>query len=79
MTNMLIKCPCGKRFPLNPKKHENDKVVFCPFCRMPHTNSLFNKQWKPNEEYWKERKARGLGRPFTIGDMRRILQGLVHR
>ena len=76
----LIKCSsCGKRFPLNPEKHQNDKVIFCPWCRMPYTNSFFNSEWKPNEKWWKEREKKGFSKPFTLTDMRRILSGLIRR
>jgi len=74
---VLIKCVCGKRFPVNTWKHPNRRRVFCPFCRTPHENSFFNPEWKPNEKYWEERRKRGFSRPFTLAEMRRRLSGLI--
>lgn len=73
MVNVLVKCVCDKRFPVNPEKNTNRKVVFCPWCGMAHTNSFFDASWKPNEKYWKEREARGFSQPFTISAMKRTL------
>ena len=71
----LIKCKnCKKSFPVNTWKHPDRKEVFCPFCRTGHTNRFFDKTWKPNEDWHKNKHK---SRPFTIGDMRRILGGLV--
>ena len=73
---IVIKCSnCNKGFPVNPEKHLNDRVIFCPWCRRPYTNSFFDPEWKPNEDYWKKREKRGMGRPFTIADLRRLLGG----
>jgi len=79
MPNVLIKCVCGKCFPLNPDKHKHRKVVFCPWCRTAFENSFFDPEWKPNEKWWKEREKKGFSKPFTLADMRRILSGLVRR
>jgi len=73
----LVKCGgCGKKFPVNTWKHPNRKTVHCPFCKAPHKQSLFDETWKPNEQW---HKGKHTTRPFTIGDMRRILQGLIKR
>lgn len=75
----LVKCGnpmCGKKFPISTWKHPNRKVVHCPFCHTPHTTSHFDPEWKPNEKW---HKGKHKSSPFTLGDMRRILQGLYRR
>ena len=60
----LIKCKCGKRFPVNPLKHPRDDYLYCPFCHRPIRNPYkqrslsFNLKWlkrKVNEwRYYRE-------------------------
>jgi len=72
----LIKCRvCGKRFPVTTWKRPYRKVIFCPWCRTPYTNSFFDPEWKPNLK-WHEGKHRS--RPFTIADMRRALSRMLN-
>jgi len=72
----LIKCKCGKRFPVNKWKHPNRRIVFCPFCRQVYENKWYDPTWRPNEKYW---KGRTKSRTFTLADMRRILSGMYRR
>jgi len=48
----LVKCECGKRFPVNPLKHPRDDYLYCPFCHTPIRNPYkqrilpsFNLKW----------------------------------
>ena len=73
----LVKCgnpDCGKRFPVNTWKHPDREIIYCPFCKTPHKNRFFSKEWKPNETWHKNRH---ISKPFTIADMRRSLEGAV--
>jgi len=52
MMSVLIKCECGKRFPINPLKHPRDDFVYCPFCHRAIENPYkqrilpsFNLKW----------------------------------
>ena len=35
MATILVKCPNGHRFPVNPKKHLNRREKYCPRCKAP--------------------------------------------
>jgi hypothetical protein len=72
----ILTCTCGKRFPINKWKHPNRKIVYSPCCKVPFKNKFFNKEWKPNEQWHKNKH---IGKPFTVGDMRRILQGIFNK
>lgn len=67
----LIKCSCGKKFPFNPRKHQNKKTLCCPFCGVEHPNPKFDSTWVPNPEW---RSGETGSKPFTITDMRRAIQ-----
>jgi len=57
----LIKCKCGRRFPVNPLKHHRDDYLYCPFCRRPIENPYkqrvlpsFNLKWlKEKIDEWR--------------------------
>lgn len=74
MSVIIIKCKCGKGFPVNTWKHPNRTEVQCPFCRTPYKNSYFDNGWKPNEE-WNKNKHKS--QPFTIAAMRRAIAGAI--
>lgn len=51
----LIKCECGKRFPVNPLKHTRDECVYCPFCGRAVKNPYKRRSLQFNLG-WLERK-----------------------
>lgn len=59
MRNLLLKCGCGRRFPLNPSKHQKDKEVLCPSCLSPVPNPAYNPGWLPRPREIKERVVMG--------------------
>jgi hypothetical protein len=63
---MLLKCPCGKHFPFNPSKHEQDEFIYSPCCKLevknpefkPGTLAQFNPRWIAEKiKKFRERRA----------------------
>ena len=55
----LIRCECGRRFPVNPDKHLNRDYRICPFCGRTHRKEgLFSKEFNPNPKWAEMRKQR---------------------
>jgi hypothetical protein len=73
---ILVKCECGKRFPVNPNKHVHDDEIKCPFCGFMHKNNFKDNNWKPNEEWHKNKH---ISKPFDVAAMRRSLEKAFKR
>jgi hypothetical protein len=73
--NELIKCVCGKQFPVNYSKHPNRKVVYCPFSGHSFKQRVTDDAWVPNASWWKERLGK-VSKPFTLESMRKVMAGL---
>jgi Zn-finger nucleic acid-binding protein len=56
---VLVKCSnCFKRYPINPKKHKDREIKYCPFCKTPHkVKGRFGK-FLPNPQWPKEKLHR---------------------
>ena len=52
----LIKCECGRRFPVNPLKHPRDDHLYCPFCRRPVKNPYKQRILPSFDPRWLKRK-----------------------
>ena len=57
----LMKCECGRRFPVNPLKHPRDDYIYCPSChraiKNPYKQRIlpsFNLKWlKEKIDRWR--------------------------
>jgi lipoate-protein ligase A len=75
--NLLIKCPCGFRFPVNPKKHLNRDYRICSRCGRYHKRKIFGKGFKPNREYAERRKQRKEQSRQKFIEQLRTLRGII--
>ena len=69
MSTILVKCPNGHRFPINPKKHLDRRERFCPRCKaevkvrgrlgdfMPNPDWLAKKEGSRNAQDKKRAQA----------------------
>lgn len=53
---VLVRCSgCFKRYPINPNKHKDREVRYCPFCKTPKKVRGRFSRFLPNPK-WKEQK-----------------------
>jgi hypothetical protein len=69
---ILIKCSCGKRFPISTWKHPNRRIIYCPFCRQPFKNSFWDKTFKPKP---REQPTRRID--VSKIDIQRMIEALI--
>jgi hypothetical protein len=74
----LIKCVCGKNFPVNYSKHPNRTVVYCPFSGHGYKQRIVDASWVPNTDWWKNPLSK-VSKAFTIEDLRRGIRGKLSK